>query len=68
MQVDEQHIAEPGLLVLDITAADEDTVRAMMDGLRRQWATSGITPVWRTPCRRRSASGTSRWCSRPAPR
>ncbi|MGW0777248.1 DUF6207 family protein [Streptomyces sp. NPDC002835] len=48
-QVDEQHISEPGLVVLDITAADEDTIRAVMDGLRQRWTTSGITPVWRTP-------------------
>ncbi|MFH8371829.1 DUF6207 family protein [Streptomyces sp. NPDC018031] len=25
MRIDEQHLAEPGLVVLDITAADEDT-------------------------------------------
>ncbi|WP_335938023.1 DUF6207 family protein [Streptomyces sp. PTD5-9] len=49
MQIDQQHISEPGLVVLDITAADEDTVRAVMDGLQRQWATSGITPVRRLP-------------------
>ncbi|GAA1545010.1 hypothetical protein GCM10009730_62590 [Streptomyces albidochromogenes] len=48
-QVDEQHIREPGRVVLDITAADEETIRAVMDGLQRQWATSGVTPVWRTP-------------------
>jgi hypothetical protein len=49
MQIDEQNIAEPGLVVLDITAADEDTVRAVLDGLQQQWSTSGVTPVWRTP-------------------
>ncbi|ALC18377.1 DUF6207 family protein [Streptomyces pristinaespiralis] len=49
MQIDEQNIAEPGLVVLDITAADEDTVRAVLDGLQQQWVTSGVTPVWRTP-------------------
>ncbi|MFD5102733.1 DUF6207 family protein [Streptomyces albidochromogenes] len=48
-QVDEQHIREPGRVVLDITAADEDTIREVMAGLQRQWTTSGITPVWRTP-------------------
>ncbi|MGW7056650.1 DUF6207 family protein [Streptomyces sp. NPDC054887] len=48
-QVDEQHIREPGLVVLDITAADEETIRVVMAGLQRQWATPGITPVWRTP-------------------
>jgi DsbC/DsbD-like thiol-disulfide interchange protein len=49
MRIDEQHVAEPGLVVLDVTAADEDTIRAVMDGLQQQWATSGVTPVWRTP-------------------
>lgn len=49
MKIDEQHVAEPGLVALDIIAADEDTVRTVMDGLQQQWATSGITPVWRTP-------------------
>ncbi|MGW0468472.1 DUF6207 family protein [Streptomyces sp. NPDC003027] len=45
----DRHIAEPGLVVLDVTAADEDTVRAVMDALQQQWATSGSTPVRRRP-------------------
>ncbi|MFF3343648.1 DUF6207 family protein [Streptomyces flavidovirens] len=49
MEIDEQHIAEPGLVVVDIIAADEDTVAAVMEGLQQQWATSGITPVWHVP-------------------
>ena len=49
MHNDEQHIAEPGLAIVDITASDEDTIRTMMDALQQQWATSGITPVWRVP-------------------
>ncbi|WP_244283076.1 DUF6207 family protein [Streptomyces flavidovirens] len=44
-------------MVLDVTAADEDTIREMVDGLQQQWATSGITPVWRTPG---EARGTAR--------
>ncbi|MEU9983596.1 DUF6207 family protein [Streptomyces sp. NPDC050856] len=55
MRINEQHIAEPGLVVLDVIAADEGTVRAVMDGLQQLWATSGITPVWRTPGRARGA-------------
>ncbi|MEV8014550.1 DUF6207 family protein [Streptomyces sp. NPDC086122] len=47
--MDGQLIAEPGLVALDITAADEGTLGAVMDGLQRQWATSGITPVRRLP-------------------
>ncbi|MGI5485142.1 hypothetical protein BJP40_05485 [Streptomyces sp. CC53] len=49
MEIDQQRIVEPGLVVLDVAAADEDTVRAVMEVLQKQWATSGITPVWRTP-------------------
>lgn len=49
MRIDEERIAEPGLVVLDVTAADEETVRAVMDGLQQKWATSGVTPVWRVP-------------------
>ncbi|MER6501880.1 DUF6207 family protein [Streptomyces sp. NPDC001455] len=49
MQIDVKHIAGPGLVVLDIAAADEDTLRAVMEGLQRQRATSGIAPVRRLP-------------------
>ncbi|WP_236246874.1 DUF6207 family protein [Streptomyces sp. CC210A] len=49
MEIDQQRIVEPGLVVLDVAAADEDTVRAVMEVLQKQWSTSGITPVWRTP-------------------
>ncbi|MFI9586339.1 DUF6207 family protein [Streptomyces sp. NPDC052236] len=47
-RVDEQHVSEPGLLVLDITAADEATVLAAMAELDRRWATSG-TALRRVP-------------------
>ncbi|MFH8577096.1 DUF6207 family protein [Streptomyces zaomyceticus] len=49
MKIDDQHIAEPGLIVLDITAADEGTLQTVMGSLQQQWATSGISPVRRTP-------------------
>ncbi|WP_331718983.1 DUF6207 family protein (plasmid) [Streptomyces virginiae] len=48
-RIDEQHLAEPGLVVLDITGGDEDTVRAVMATLEGRWATSGIVPVRREP-------------------
>ncbi|MFJ3637597.1 DUF6207 family protein [Streptomyces sp. NPDC090112] len=48
-QIDERHIAEPGLVVLDIIGPDEDTVTAVMKCLERVWATSGITPLRRVP-------------------
>ncbi|MEW1794607.1 MULTISPECIES: DUF6207 family protein [Streptomyces] len=47
--VDAMQIPEPGLVVLDVTAPDEATARAVMAVLERLWATSGITPVRREP-------------------
>ncbi|MFE5563124.1 DUF6207 family protein [Streptomyces sp. NPDC056544] len=47
--IDQKHIAEPGLVVLDITGGDEDTVQAVMATLEERWATSGIAPVRRDP-------------------
>lgn len=69
MGIDEQHIAEPGLVVLEVAAADEGTVRAVMEGLQRQWATSGIS----RRCGVRRASrvsglGCTRTYAAPAPR
>ncbi|MFH8255258.1 DUF6207 family protein [Streptomyces roseolus] len=49
MTIDTQHISEPGLVVLDIAAVDEETLRRAMDHLQQRWATSGISPVRRTP-------------------
>ncbi|WP_327350129.1 DUF6207 family protein [Streptomyces sp. NBC_01321] len=45
--IDEVHVSEPGLVVLDITAHDEATARAVMAALEQRWATSGITVVRR---------------------
>ncbi len=36
MKIDEQHIAGPRLVVLDITAGGEGTIRTLMDGLQQQ--------------------------------
>lgn len=47
--LDVTHIAEPGLVILDITAADETTARAVMKELDTWWATSGISTVRREP-------------------
>lgn len=41
--INEQHIAETVLVVVDVTAADEDTIRAVVHCLHQQSATSGIT-------------------------
>ncbi|CAL9631637.1 DUF6207 family protein [Streptomyces sp. enrichment culture] len=45
----DQHPHEPGLVVLDIAAADEATARTVTDTLDRLWATSGTAPVRRVP-------------------
>ncbi|MFD9575347.1 DUF6207 family protein [Streptomyces sp. NPDC059982] len=55
--IDEQHIAEPGLVVLDITGGDEDTVRAVMATLEERWATPGIVPYAGTPASTVSGRG-----------
>ncbi|MEU2957218.1 DUF6207 family protein [Streptomyces xanthochromogenes] len=47
--IDEQHIKESGLVVLDVTGKDEDTVRAVLVALSERWATSGIVPIRRDP-------------------
>ncbi|MET8921609.1 MULTISPECIES: DUF6207 family protein [Streptomyces] len=47
--IDVRHVSEPGLVVLDITAADEETALALMDGLQQLWATSGIATIRRDP-------------------
>ncbi|MFD0036962.1 DUF6207 family protein [Streptomyces anulatus] len=49
--IDARHVSEPGLVVLDITAADEETALALMDELQQLWATSGITEIRRDPTR-----------------
>ncbi|MEU6214691.1 DUF6207 family protein [Streptomyces sp. NPDC047023] len=45
--IDEQHIAEPGPVVLNITSGNEDTVQAVTAALEELWATSGIGPMRR---------------------
>ncbi|MFI8341947.1 DUF6207 family protein [Streptomyces sp. NPDC085639] len=45
--IDAQYIAEPGLVVLDITGGDEDTVQAVVAALEERWAASGVVQVHR---------------------
>ncbi|MFE7358328.1 DUF6207 family protein [Streptomyces sp. NPDC057543] len=40
MKIDTQHIDEPGLVVLDITAANEETAHAVMAELKQRWVAS----------------------------
>lgn len=48
-RIDEQHVSEPGLVVVDITSHDEATALAVMSELEKWWATSGIGTVRRVP-------------------
>lgn len=47
--IDEQHITQPSLEVLDITGRDKDTVRTVTATLEERSASLGITPVHRKP-------------------
>ncbi|MGQ4517345.1 DUF6207 family protein [Streptomyces sp. DW26H14] len=47
--MDDVHLTEPGLLVLDITAPDEETACAAIRELEQLWHTSGAAPVQRLP-------------------
>ncbi|MFJ6438411.1 DUF6207 family protein [Streptomyces sp. NPDC091416] len=47
--IDAQHVQESGLVVFDITAADEETAALVMASLEQRWATSGITVAGRMP-------------------
>ncbi|GAA2974817.1 DUF6207 family protein [Streptomyces enissocaesilis] len=57
ISINERHLRAPGLVVLDVTAADETTERAGMTGPEQRWATSGITAVRREPGTPRKAKG-----------
>ncbi|MFD3442542.1 DUF6207 family protein [Streptomyces sp. NPDC058685] len=47
--IDAVHVSEPGLLVLDITAADEATARRALDQLNALWATDASGRIRRLP-------------------
>lgn len=42
-------MTQPGMVVLDITCADEETVITVISTLEQVWATSGIVAVYRDP-------------------
>ncbi|MEU9929210.1 DUF6207 family protein [Streptomyces anulatus] len=44
-----RHVSGPRLVVLDITAADEETALAPMGGLQQLWVISGTTAIRRGP-------------------
>jgi hypothetical protein len=44
-----QHVAKPGLVVVDIAAADDDTAFAFQEALAGRWATATDDRTTRTP-------------------
>ncbi|MEU8682168.1 DUF6207 family protein [Streptomyces sp. NPDC048611] len=49
MKISEGHVSEPGLLVVDITAADEETAAQAVAALGAMWLSSGPSAPWHTP-------------------
>ncbi|MFD9606265.1 DUF6207 family protein [Streptomyces sp. NPDC059970] len=51
-RINAQHVREPGLVVLDITAPDEATAQAVMVPLEQGWAPPVSRPYDANPERR----------------
>ncbi|WTG20882.1 DUF6207 family protein [Streptomyces decoyicus] len=49
MKIYEEHLREPGLVVVDITAADEATATQAVAALGGLWLSSGPSAPWHTP-------------------
>ncbi|MGW5609361.1 DUF6207 family protein [Streptomyces sp. NPDC003753] len=47
--ITDAHIAEPGLIVVDVAAADEETVFAFQEALAGRWATAPADRATRIP-------------------
>ncbi|GAA3798372.1 DUF6207 family protein [Streptomyces coacervatus] len=47
--INEVHVQEPGLVVVDVAAADAATALALQDALAAQWATAKADRVTRDP-------------------
>ncbi|MGV4891418.1 hypothetical protein DKG34_37735 [Streptomyces sp. NWU49] len=43
------HVAEPGLIVVDVAAADEETALAFQEALANRWATAVADRTTREP-------------------
>ncbi|MER6407060.1 DUF6207 family protein [Streptomyces viridosporus] len=43
------HVAEPGLIVIDVAAADEETALAFQEALANRWATAVADRTTREP-------------------
>ncbi|WP_406483819.1 DUF6207 family protein [Streptomyces platensis] len=49
MKISGEHLREPGLVVIDITAADEATATQAAAALGGLWLSSGPSAPWHTP-------------------
>ncbi|MFJ6752074.1 DUF6207 family protein [Streptomyces sp. NPDC091266] len=49
MKIHDEHLSEPGLAVVDITAADEETATQAAAVLGGLWRSSGPSAPWHTP-------------------
>ncbi|MFE1764037.1 DUF6207 family protein [Streptomyces angustmyceticus] len=49
MKISAEHLSEPGLVVIDITAADEATATRAATALGERWLSSGPSSPWHTP-------------------
>ncbi|AJC53410.1 DUF6207 family protein [Streptomyces noursei] len=49
MHIHEEHVSEPGMVVIDVTAADEATATLAAAELGRLWRSSGPSAPWQTP-------------------
>ncbi|MET9734491.1 DUF6207 family protein [Streptomyces sp. NPDC006458] len=47
--ITEAHVAQPGLVVVEIAAADDDTAFAFQDQLAARWATAAAERTTRNP-------------------
>ncbi|MFJ9854787.1 DUF6207 family protein [Streptomyces sp. NPDC101150] len=63
MKISEGHVGEPGLLVVDITAADEDSVTTAVAALGGLWLSSGPSAPWHTPGNPASPSARTPTCA-----
>lgn len=45
----DEHVAEPGLVVVDVAAADDDSIFAFQQAFARRWATATDDRTTRTP-------------------
>lgn len=43
------HASEPGLVVVEVAAGDEETALAAVADMGMWWSTSGPSEVWRVP-------------------